>query len=294
MTPQEFYTTHSTLTDPKQYAYLFNDLPDDLQGLCAVVRGIYRHYMSDKKITKARKREADARTLPNILQIVLKHDKRPLTEERPKEKRFVGCCRDASLLLTSMLRHKGIPARNRVGFAAYICPGVKAPGFYVDHVVTEYWEGGRWKLADAEQDKVLIRYNEIDFDVLDIPRTQFVVAGMAWANCRARHADPYSFGDHPADNFFRGWWAIRNRLVHDLLSLNKMELLLWDSWGMMNYEHKPTPADEQLFDELAKLTQADDSAFDEMRAMYAEKFQVPNKVWTYSPAAKPQEVTLEL
>ncbi len=40
MTPQEFYATHSAFSDPKQYAYLFNDLPDDLPSLCAVVRGI--------------------------------------------------------------------------------------------------------------------------------------------------------------------------------------------------------------------------------------------------------------
>ncbi|MFN8371921.1 MAG: transglutaminase domain-containing protein [Anaerolineae bacterium] len=268
MLAQDYYTTHSALTDPRQYAYLFNDLPDDLPGLCQCVRNIYRHYMSDSKIPRTRKREADARYMPNMLQIVVRHDSRPLTIERPKDKRFVGCCRDAALLLCAMLRHKGLPARTRVGFAAYIRPGVHVPGFYVDHVVTEYWDDARWKLADAEQDAALIRYNQLDFDVLDIPRHQFVVGGMAWQQCRAGHMHPNNFGDHPHDQFFRGWWAIRNRHLHDLATLSKTELLLWDTWTLMNLNDKPTPADEQILDRLAGLTQAGDEAFAELRGIW--------------------------
>ena len=32
---------------------------------------------------------------------------------------------------------------------------------------------------------------------------------------------------------WRGQWFAQNNLVRDFLSLNKIELLPWDSWGLM-------------------------------------------------------------
>ncbi|MFN8374359.1 MAG: hypothetical protein U0694_15970 [Anaerolineae bacterium] len=39
MTPQEFYTSQSFITDPKEYIYLYNELPRDIPALCRVVQG---------------------------------------------------------------------------------------------------------------------------------------------------------------------------------------------------------------------------------------------------------------
>lgn len=71
-------------------------------------------------------------------------DDRPLTEERPPEKRLLGCCRDFTVLLVAVARHEGIPARARVGFAAYFIDG-----YNVDHEVAEVWDAGegRWRLV---------------------------------------------------------------------------------------------------------------------------------------------------
>lgn len=52
--------------------------------------------------------------------------------------RFVGCCRDFSLLFVAALRGRGVPARTRIGFAGYF-----APDFHHDHVVAELWDGHR-------------------------------------------------------------------------------------------------------------------------------------------------------
>ncbi len=43
--------------------------------------------------------------------------------------RLVGCRRDAATLACAILRHRGVPARVRVGFASYL-----APNLCVDHI----------------------------------------------------------------------------------------------------------------------------------------------------------------
>lgn len=293
MKPQEFYATQSRMSDPGQFAYLFDDLPADIDGLCRAVRGIYVHYMTED-FPSERKQEVDLRTVSAILERVIAHDDQPLTVKRPKEKRVVGCCRDAALLLCAMLRHRGIPARTRVGFATYIRAG--GENFNVDHVVTEYWDAksARWKLVDAEQNEYLIEHNRIDFDVHDIPRDRFLVGGKAWQMCRSGAADPLDFGGERGD-FFSGLWAIRSRLIHDLATLNKVELLLWDIWSWMTYEFEPNEAEDRATDDMAALTQGGDEVFEKIQAMYQDaRFTAPPTVMCYSPAREPQAVRVEL
>src|SRR5262245_40353097 len=136
MNPHEFYVSHSPITDPSRYAYLLDDLPDDLEELCRVVQGIYIHYMvaqsSKSGVPRSHLRQVDSRYVEVMLAQVIALSDRPLMEPRPVQRRFVGCCRDAALLLCAMLRHKGIPAIARAGFATYI--NIGAPSFNVDHV----------------------------------------------------------------------------------------------------------------------------------------------------------------
>jgi hypothetical protein len=293
MNPQDFYRTQSKLSDPGAFAPLFDALPDDLDSLCEAVRNIYVHYMSGR-IEKTRKSEVDLRYTSAILERVQALHPRPLAVARTRNRKVVGCCRDAALLLCSMMRHKGIPARMRVGFATYIRVGLGLKPLKLDHAVTEYWDAGRWKLVDAEQDDALIKHNQLDFDVHDIPRDRFLVGGRAWQMARRGEADPNQFCGGP-DDFFKGLWAIRNRMLGDLSALNKAELLLWDSWGWMEYEFKPTEADKAMLDHIADVTQQGDEAFDEIRALYAKHpFKAPPVVMCYSPAAKWKQVAVEV
>jgi hypothetical protein len=295
MDPQQYYATHSPMTHPGQYAYLFDDLPDDIEALCQIVRGVYLHYMGGSltsyKIPKKRMSEVDLRSIEAILAQIIALDNRPLTAERPPQKRFVGCCRDSALLLCAMLRHKGIPARIHVGFATYF--RVFGEGFHTGHVVTEYWDdaAAHWKLVDPEQSDKHIKVNQIDFDVHDVPRDRFLVAGKAWQLCRDHQADAETFGAAP-DDFFRGWWALRHRIFHELAYLNKTELLLWDSWNWMEYNFQPSHADLARLDQVAALTLRDD--LDEVQAFYAadERFRPPSEVMSYSPTGKFVQVSI--
>lgn len=293
MTPQEFYRIQSKFSAPGEFAPLFDALPDDIDSLCQSVRNIYVHYKSGR-IEKTRKAEVDLRYVSAILERAQAHDPRPLSVPRDNRKKVVGSCRDAALLLCSMLRHKGIPARIRVGFATYILEGMGLLPLKIDHVVTEYWHEAdqRWILVDAEQDATLIAHNKIDFDVHDIPRDRFLVGGRAWQIIQQGEANPDHFCAGLGDPF-KGAWAVRNRLLCDLYTLNKVELLLWDTWGWMDRDFKPNAGNREVLDEIAASTIDVDQHFDEVRALLADpRFKVPPQVKSYSPVAKSQTVTL--
>jgi hypothetical protein len=74
--------------------------------------------------------------------------------------------------------------------------------------------------------------------------------------CAQGGVDPNIFGTE-LDSYLKGTWFIRNRMLHDFYQLNKMELLLWDSWGLMDYSREePTEVEIKLLDKIASLTQA--------------------------------------
>jgi hypothetical protein len=297
MDPLAYYTTQSPITNPGKNVGLFADLPGTIGGLCQVVQGLCILYfageMYDYEVPKERLLEIDTRYVERMLDRIVELDDRPLTEPRPPEKRLVGCCRDFATLFCAIARHQGIPTRTRVGFAAYFTE--VGPDFNVSHEIVELWDPSerRWRLVDPELDDRTIQENNIQFDVHDIPRDQFLVAGKAWQMCRAGEADPNRFGFED----MRGLRFIRGNLILDLAAQNKMELLLWDSWGLMLSDIE-TQTDEEwsLLDKVAMLTQTGNEVLPEIRAIYRETagLKVPPVVKCYSPVSAPSEATLPL
>ena len=39
-----YYQTHSPMTDPEEYGYLYDDLPDDLEGIFKVIHNVLMHH----------------------------------------------------------------------------------------------------------------------------------------------------------------------------------------------------------------------------------------------------------
>jgi hypothetical protein len=287
----DYYASHGPITDPGAEAAAFAGLPRDLPALTRVVQGLVFHYFADEHIfgwtpPKVRMPEIDARTVPAMLAHLRALDARPLTEARPPERRILGCCRDFTVLLCAMARHQGIPVRARVGFATYF-----SPGFHTDHEIVEWWDErqGRWKLLDPELSERHLAHFKIAFDPFDVPRDEFLVGGRAWQLCRRGEADPETFGLDPRASQPRGLRFVRGHVVQDLAALNKVELLLWDIWGLM--EAEPDAA-LTLLDEAAERTQAADG-FADVRRLYATPgFSVPPRVRCLSPAVGPREVAL--
>lgn len=116
-----------------------------------------------------------------------------------------------------------------------------------------------------------------------MPRDQFLVGGKAWQLCRTRQADPETFGIFE----MHGLWFVRGNLVRDVASLDKMELLPWDCWGIIEARDEDlSPSDLDLLDHVAELTCTDVPEFDRVRQLYENdnRLHVPTTIRSYTQA----------
>ncbi|WP_327347865.1 transglutaminase domain-containing protein [Streptomyces europaeiscabiei] len=293
-----FYTAQSAFTDPGELAPLYADLPLDPGRLARVARDLMIHRGEGETFGYATPRErlhndAETRYLDDVLRIVVERNDAPLSHRREPEDRFVGVCRDFSLLHCSLLRHTGVPARLRSGFATYFGDN----GFHCDHVVTEYWDPARgWLLADAQlTDPLIVDAWNIGFDPMDVPRDRFLVAGKAWRAIREGGADPRSFGLHPPEKGpLHGEWFVAGNVRLDLADLNRVETLLWDIWGTETEagQELVDPVRE-LYDDVARVV-GDEVDFGAARELFTghEGLRTPRTVLSLAPYNGPREVTL--
>jgi transglutaminase-like putative cysteine protease len=263
------------MTDPGRYAALFDDLPLGLADLVKVVQNSLIHVFWAERygvnLPESSKDTLQTRSLENKL---ARWTGGPLPAPRSPDQRQVGNCRDFSLLLTAILRHRGVPARARCGFGAYF-----QPDHFEDHWMVEVWEPRlrRWRQVDAQLDELQQKALGIQFDPLDMPAGAFVLAGKAWQRVRSGAADPERFGIFD----LHGMEFIRGNIVRDLLSLNKVEILPWDWY--IGYLDEESIAPEKIeatyehFDRVAALTLAGDAAFDQVRELYLSDphWQIP-------------------
>lgn len=268
------------LTSAGSFASLLDAVPSDPAGIARTIQGllIHEHIAGayGVTLTDGDRQTVHLRPADEILaRIAGGPDDQPLTVPRTPDQRVAGNCRHYSLLLVTALRARGVPARARCGFGDYF-----VDGRYEDHWVAEYWhpEQLRWVMVDAQLDARQRELFGIDFDTTDVPRDRFLVAGEAWARCRAGAADPDTFGLSVVNE--GGWWWIAGNLMRDAAALHGVELLPWDAWGAM-----PAPFEKidderaALFDELARLTRSPDEHADELRLLYAdERLSVPATV----------------
>lgn len=275
-----YFSGQGPMSDPGDYAYLFADLPTSVLDLVKLVQGITIHvFWAERyglKVPAERMGELQLRTMQRRLGRTIELDSRSLNQFRPFEKKLLGNCRDHSLFLASLLRHQGIPARARCGFGAYFLPD-----HFEDHWVTEYWnkEKNRWVMVDSQLDDLQCEVLRIDFDRLDVPRDQFIVAGKAWQMCRSGEQDADKFGIFD----MHGLGFVRGNLVRDVASLNKMELLPWDCWGVILNEQLDNPEDLFALDQVAALTAGDVPDFEAVRSCYENdpRFQVNDTLLSY-------------
>jgi hypothetical protein len=271
---RDFYLRPGPMTDAGDLAALLADAPTDVPGMVAYIQNLLLHMhwatAYRMRLNETRQDEAHTRSVHAMLALMQRHDPRPLAFVRTLYQRAVGNCRHFSTFGTALFRRAGIPARARCGFGAYF-----QPGFHADHWVIEYWNGGTWQLLDAQIDAAQRAMLRLEFDPLDVPRDQFVIAYDGWQRCRAGTADPATFGIF--DQI--GLWFVAGNLLRDFAALNAMELLPWDVWGAM-----PGPGEEidtALFDRLAVLCADPDAHFTEMRMLYQTdaRLRVPAQVF---------------
>ncbi|KKD04844.1 transglutaminase-like domain-containing protein [Streptomyces sp. WM6386] len=293
-----FYAAQSTYSDPGALAGVYADLPHDPVELARISRDLLIHRIEGGLFghthpTERLHNDAESRYIDDTLNILVERNAAPLSVRRELGDRFVGTCRDFTLLHCSFLRHAGIPARVRIGFADYW-----GSSFHGDHVVTEYWDDERgWLLADAQlADPFVSGHWKVNFDPMDVPRDRFLVAGEAWRAIREKGADERTFGLHgPQEGPFWGERYVAGSIRLDLAALNKVETLLWDVWGEDEGEPgTPLPEPSRKFYDGVAPVVSDEISFEAAQRLFAENevLRTPQTVTSYAPFNGPSVITL--
>ncbi|GAA1485042.1 transglutaminase domain-containing protein [Brachybacterium fresconis] len=233
------WACHTTTSAPGKHAALLDPVAPTPEVIGPVVRNLIAHYRADAERLPASSRgDVDLRRIEAMLAVDQeRHPGRPLAAERGIATRLQGCCRDHTLLAVSILRHRGVPARSRVGLADYL-----VPAWHIGHVVAELHDGERWRRFDAGLDP---RTGPLP-DPTDLetgPGAGFTTAAEAYRALRAGTLDPSTCGTGPGSPL-RGEHFVQSGIFWEIAHRYGDETLLWDVWGAM------TPPDEPMGEEL--------------------------------------------
>ena len=286
----DYYTQQSKISDPGKFAKYYDKLPDTIPELVKMVQNTITHifwiekkenygYTANDIIAKGRdpNSELNMRNIEEKLEMFLSLNNSIFSEPENLINRVVGNCRDFALLLVSMLRHKNIPARVRSGAARYFFP--PAMDRYEDHYICEFWnaEKSRWQMVDPQIDELQKRALKLTIDPLDLPYDQFLDAGTTWKIFRKGNKDPKNFGI--AD--WHGEVFVLNKLLMELASLFKIEILAWECWGICADAKNIKKLGYDVFDELAeKISKFNEQGtFEELELLFEEdpRYKIPEK-----------------
>ncbi len=273
MDTTSYYLEQSPITDPGPYIHLYENLPDDLPGLVRLIQGQMMHRKAAAlygvDLAPAARGEQHLRTMQQRLERIVALSPEPLNAPREPRQRTVGMCRDFAVFLVSLLRHKQIPARMRVGFADYLSD---EQDYKTDHWITEYWDAARarWVLVDPDVGGVPreLLGGKITCNLFDLRRDHdFFVAGSAWRLARLGkvRSDLFRYSGR-----WKGFPCMRGNLLHDFQALNRLELGLFDYWDELHTkpEASLTVEEKALLDQIALLTIDPEANFDELRACF--------------------------
>lgn len=305
----EHYKTKGPLTDVGQYADQISGLSSDAASLVRVTQSLIVH---DMWLTRYGVEFSSDRVCPqstpnmeDVLRLALEIKQGSLAStDRSSSEKVIACCRELSSLLCAFLRAKGVPARARCGFAAYLAKD----GYYEDHWICEFWNGDCWQKVDPQIDAFQLssiqswaktaedardgyRKMLLDLDPMNISEKQFVLAAKAWQLCRANQMDPTRFGISCDPTMFGlqtlyGMWFIRGNLLRDFAALNKVELVpfvsglehekgYWDSWRLMSAkDDELADEDWKLLDHVATLALDPDKHLKEILDMYGSNAEL--------------------
>ena len=201
------YRQYSSFTDPGKYAYLYACLPDSLDELCYLIKSQFIHPHAElrrfrEQIPEDRWDEAlNYPTVQSILEGLLTYDSTGLTNERKPEDRLVLGCRHNAILLASILKYRGIPARVRSGHVSYLIPD-----FHTSHTICEVWneDDKRWMLVDPSTGRI------------DFNRELFDFSNELWLKLQKKEVDPDHYG---LPGRYPGYISIVGKICPDLASI---------------------------------------------------------------------------
>ncbi len=195
---KKHYLEVSTYTYAGAYKNYFISLPDDIPTLVKLVCGQVIHpsffftpvlkSLEDKYFGKLSSFQKNRFLNEDELFItatamtaeLFRLDESGFIEGKDVTRRLSVSCRQASVLMTAILKAKNIPCRSRAGFVDFGDDGSS----YVEHWVNEYWNDNekRWVLMDVDG------YYEFEsrfgYSQFDLPARKFICGAEAWLGIR--------------------------------------------------------------------------------------------------------------
>lgn len=281
-----YYLQLSQYTNPGLYKdALQKSLPNSVEELGLLVRKQIIHRMTLKngntgsnadlrygdttKVPWYRQPEDDVFvTASAMFAELFRRDPRGLVLDRGVESKLVLTCRFTSILMASLLKIKGIPARVRSGFAPYFnvegLPGGKSD----DHWINQYWnkKESRWVTIDV--DGSIEGY--LKFNPYDISEGIFDFSPDAWLAVRSGKIDGQHFWNAGGTG---GLIAISWELFYDLHCLMNDEVIYHHTPEITHFGKFDKLSEEQLIeiDNLAKLMQKPDDNFNQLKDIWETK-----------------------
>lgn len=261
----DFYCQYSSYTNPGKYEYLYENLPDSLPALCQLIQKQFLHIVTEYPLYKD-VMPSDSRyditkytNIESILEALYHKDSNGLTLNRKPEDRLVFSCQNYALMLASMLKFKGIPARVRYGHATYLIPD-----FHASHVICEVWNKTekRWILVDP------------NVNMIDFSRDKFDFSNEAWLQMQKGAIDPNTFG-FPGK--YSGEGSITAKISADLASILGTEYPLTMYSPIMEYYFE---GEKKLPQEQIKIL---DSISELMQSLNAENLSKLQRIYNNTP-----------
>ncbi len=270
------YRQFSSFTYPGFYQKELMSLPDNVQEIGKLVRvqliplavlnmgnalsNEDQRYGDMTKVPQYRQREDDnLPTAAAMLAELYRRDKKGLVFNRKEKDRLVVTCRNTSLLMASILKSKGIPARVRSGFAPYF--EIYGDDISVDHWLNQYWDEKKGKWVTIDVDGSIEPYLELD--PYDMPKNAFDFPADVWLAVRQDEADEERFHNQAG---WSGLAAISEALFYDFHSLmgNEIVYLHYPQYAYGRFDQL-TDAQLGELDNLARLMQKPDQNFSRLK-----------------------------
>jgi hypothetical protein len=254
------YIENTEFTELTRNLLDISEVPDEIADICKFVQGnlIHSYWLEHYGVevgSSEKLAEMQIRHAKDLIYKAMLKSGQPSHVFKKASHRVISICRDFSLLVCSILRAKGVPARLRSGFATYLVQNQ-----FEDHWICEYWDKEKgWVAVDAQLDEIHHQILKFEFDPCDVPDSNFIVAGQAWKLCRENLESPDHFGFRD----FKGLAFIKGSLIRDLYALSKFEMHTWDTgWGILPKFISPISGKHELtlLDNLAEVSCSANSA----------------------------------
>lgn len=276
----DHYLAYGMFTYPGLYENYLKTLPDDVKELGLLLRKNFIHrstlfagnvgtnadlkYGDMTKVPWWRQAEDDnLATTTAMLAELMRRDSKGLIIEKHVEDKLILTCRHVAVLMASILKSKGIPARVRAGFAGYFEETKDA----WDHWITQYWSNpeNRWITVDVDGS-----WHRTGFNMYDMPEGKFDFAAHTWLGVRKGGMDESHFRNAGG---FDGLIAIAWGLFYDFHCLMNSEILYLHHPELTMFGNfKRLQADKlKEIDDLAILMLDPEVHFDKLQHIWETK-----------------------